>query len=392
MRGPILVLACGLVAGCPAEADGTGETTSTTTPATTHDTSVGATTSSADDTTTGASAFACDDSFAAVTGLFAARCATADCHDASEPAASLSLVGDWPAEVVGQPSNLCTDRTLVVPGDPTVSELWLKIAGPVDCGDPMPVGGAMLSAAELDCVAAWIEAAVIECETCGTDSCVDTVNDASNCGGCDVVCPGGISCQDGACACPSGGEVCAGACTDTMANGQHCGGCDQPCDAGLFCLAGACVADCGALSACGGGCVDTMTNAQHCGGCDSPCPAGASCQAGACACGAPLSYAADIEPLLAGTCTSMGCHGFPIPKEDLDLRAGAGYADLVGVTANQCNGRLRVEPGNPDDSYLVDKLLGVDLCFGTRMPKDPPPLSQAEIDMVSSWICQGAPV
>jgi hypothetical protein len=48
------------------------------------------------------------------------------------------------------------------------------------------------------------------------------------------------------------------------------------------------------------------------------------------------------------------------------------------------------EPGNPDDSYLVDELLGVDLCLGTRMPKANP-YSAAQIDLVTAWICQGAP-
>ncbi len=395
MRRPIpdltWALACVLSAACAADSSsaGTDGATSSTTSATISDAGGGATTSG--DETTSAGAFACDDPLAAVTGLFASRCGTADCHDASDPAASLSLVGDWPSELVGQPSNLCEGRGLVVPGDPEASELWVKLAGPVDCGDPMPVGGAMLSAPELDCIAAWIDTAVIECQTCGTGGCIDTTTDASNCGGCGVACPAGVACQDGACACPSGAEVCAGACTDTTANGQHCGGCDRPCDAGLLCLDGTCVDDCGALAECAGGCVDTMTNAQHCGACDSPCPTGASCVAGGCACGNPVSFAQDIEPMLVAGCTSMGCHGFPMPKEDLDLRVGAGYGDLVGVPAMQCNGRLRVEPGNPDESYLLDKLLGVDLCMGTRMPKDPPPLTAAELDLVSRWICQGAP-
>ena len=54
----------------------------------------------------------------------------------------------------------------------------------------------------------------------------------------------------------------------------------------------------------------------------------------------------------------MGCHGFPIPQEGLDLRAGNGYADLVDVGADQCAGRQRVTPGQPSNSYLLDKLLG----------------------------------
>ena len=52
---------------------------------------------------------------------------------------------------------------------------------------------------------------------------------------------------------------------------------------------------------------------------------------------------------------------------------------------------MRVTPGDPSASYLIDKLLGSNLCIGTRMPKPPSPaLAPADIDLVSSWICHGA--
>jgi hypothetical protein len=194
------------------------------------------------------------------------------------------------------------------------------------------------------------------------------------------------------CACPGNTQLCDGVCIDTTANVDHCGGCGVPCEGGLFCLAGACVDDCGALAECSGACVNTDTNDLHCGGCNAPCAGGQSCAGGSCDCPGPaVSYAADIEPIFGSDCTAAGCHGFPMPKEDLDLRAGMGYADLVAVASNQCADKAIVEPGQPAASYLVDKLLGVNLCFGSQMPKDPPPLDPATIAMVSAWICQGAP-
>jgi hypothetical protein len=51
---------------------------------------------------------------------------------------------------------------------------------------------------------------------------------------------------------------------------------------------------------------------------------------------------------------------------------------------------MRVLPGAPDQSYLVDKLLGIDLCFGSKMPKTGG-VADADIATISNWICEGAP-
>jgi hypothetical protein len=43
------------------------------------------------------------------------------------------------------------------------------------------------------------------------------------------------------------------------------------------------------------------------------------------------------------------------------------------------------------ESYLVDKLLGTNLCSGSQMPKAGSSLPCAQLDAVRSWICEGAP-
>ncbi|MCA9654608.1 MAG: hypothetical protein KC501_32135 [Myxococcales bacterium] len=43
------------------------------------------------------------------------------------------------------------------------------------------------------------------------------------------------------------------------------------------------------------------------------------------------------------------------------------------------------------NGYLVNTLTGVDICVGTQMPKALPPYTPEQIDMISAWICQGAP-
>ena len=53
---------------------------------------------------------------------------------------------------------------------------------------------------------------------------------------------------------------------------------------------------------------------------------------------------------------------------------------------------IRVVAGDPDDSYLIVKLLSDDpRNRDRRMPRDGPPfLADAEIAMVRSWIAAGA--
>ncbi len=105
--------------------------------------------------------------------------------------------------------------------------------------------------------------------------------------------------------------------------------------------------------------------------------------------GDATSFSGRIEPLLDATCGSFQCHGGPMPAQDLDLRAGNAYGALVGVESTQCAGRLRVSPGQPEASYLINKLTGVDMCFGTKMPKVGS-LSQPDLQSIIDWIAEGA--
>jgi hypothetical protein len=49
-----------------------------------------------------------------------------------------------------------------------------------------------------------------------------------------------------------------------------------------------------------------------------------------------------------------------------------------------------VLPGQPSQSYLVDKLMGVDLCSGTAMPKTGS-IPNGQVQTISNWVCEGAP-
>lgn len=225
---------------------------------------------------------------------------------------------------------------------------------------------------------------------CGS-SCVDTSTNADHCGGCDMPCPDGASCAASACLCPMGTTVCGGACLDTTSDPTNCGGCGVTCTGGAACENGNCLCPGGGVS-CDGACVDTQADPTNCGMCGVACAAGQACTNGACACpGGAVSFAADIQPIFTASCTGMGCHGGAMPAGGLKLSTGNAYAALVNVASSQCpDGRKRVAPSDVANSYLMDKILGVDLCFGTQMPKMGS-LPAAQIDKISTWICNGAP-
>jgi hypothetical protein len=81
-----------------------------------------------------------------------------------------------------------------------------------------------------------------------------------------------------------------------------------------------------------------------------------------------------------------------MPQASLDLSSGAAYGNLVNVPSSQCSpSRLRVMPGDPGRSYLMNKLMGVNLCTGSQMPKAGTSLSSGELQSIGAWICGGAP-
>ena len=324
--------------------------------------------------------------------IFTPSCALASCHSSADAAGGLDLeAADLEAQLVGAPSGTCDGWVRVVPGAPDESLLYLKIAGPAPCGTLMPAPDG-LPPEQTACVRSWIEQLEgTGCETCGGDACVDLQSDAQHCGECGNACPDSLPCEAGACACPDGQQLCDDACVDTQSDPQHCGGCSSPCAPNQVCSQGGCANDCGQLSECNGACVDLDSNPDHCGECDNPCAQGSVCMTGSCGCGGEeVSFARDVEPLLVNECTGGGCHGFPATAADLDLRSGFAYENLVSVPSSQCDDRLRVAPGQPGASYLIDKLAGVNLCFGTKMPKAGPGFSAEQIAMISAWVCQGA--
>lgn len=107
---------------------------------------------------------------------------------------------------------------------------------------------------------------------------------------------------------------------------------------------------------------------------------------------------AHIERRIFGPrgCRAETCHGSAAGAGGLDLRTGRSYDSLVGIAAANAaaaaDGKLRVAPGDPDASFLLDKLSGeLTAAEGAQMPDVGRALNAGELDLVRAWIAAGAP-
>ena len=84
------------------------------------------------------------------------------------------------------------------------------------------------------------------------------------------------------------------------------------------------------------------------------------------------------------------CHVGAAAPQGLVLDTADTIDMLVNIPSAEVSDLFRVEPGNPDDSYLVRKLEGGPDISGSQMPLGGPPLDPDMIDMVREWILAGA--
>jgi mono/diheme cytochrome c family protein len=112
--------------------------------------------------------------------------------------------------------------------------------------------------------------------------------------------------------------------------------------------------------------------------------------------GNQISFSQQIQPIFTASCALSGCHGsgnLQPPEKPMNLSAGQAYTNTVNVSSAQLGSMDRIEPGQPDQSYLVHKIQGTHLQVGgsgVRMPAGGSPLSQSQIDLIRTWIAQGA--
>jgi hypothetical protein len=107
--------------------------------------------------------------------------------------------------------------------------------------------------------------------------------------------------------------------------------------------------------------------------------------------GSPPPLSDDFESLQANIFTPICsvCHVGDSAPEGLRLDAANSFNFLVGVPSTEVPSLMRVKPGDPDNSYIIQKLEG-HAAVGVQMPKGEAPLSTATIAFVREWITNGA--
>jgi Ca2+-binding RTX toxin-like protein len=100
-----------------------------------------------------------------------------------------------------------------------------------------------------------------------------------------------------------------------------------------------------------------------------------------------VDYSTQIQPIFSARCDQ--CHSGSGAPQGLQLDASNSYADLVNVASQEVPSLMRVEPGDPDNSYLVQKVEGT-AAVGGRMPLGGSKLPDDEIDLIRQWISEGA--
>ena len=171
--------------------------------------------------------------------------------------------------------------------------------------------------------------------------------------------------DDDSCTYPDPNYDCEGNCTATVDACNTCGGeidnvsdCCQ--DGQILDCAGNCggdaVADC--IGDCNGSAIE-----DSCGVCDGD---GSNCN---------ISYSSTIQPLFS---SCAGCHG---------NSGGLSLSSYVNLMSGGNSGAV-VIAGNGSGSLLVKKLRGT--ASGLQMPKNQDPLDDATINLIETWINEGA--
>jgi mono/diheme cytochrome c family protein len=110
---------------------------------------------------------------------------------------------------------------------------------------------------------------------------------------------------------------------------------------------------------------------------------------------APAETGPTLDEIQANVFTPICsvCHTGPTSNAlpgGMDLTdADASFANLVGVASVQVPALSRVEAGDPDNSYLIQKIEGT-ASEGEPMPLGGPPLNDDVIDDIRQWIADGA--
>ncbi len=108
--------------------------------------------------------------------------------------------------------------------------------------------------------------------------------------------------------------------------------------------------------------------------------------------GGPVPLAATFDAIQANVFTPICsvCHIGATAPQGLMLDAAHSYNLLVDHPSTEVPSILRVAPGDPTNSYIIQKLEG-HAAVGGQMPLGETPLPAATIAFIAQWITDGAP-
>jgi hypothetical protein len=135
-----------------------------------------------------------------------------------------------------------------------------------------------------------------------------------------------------------------------------------------------------------------------------PVPEGGSCPEGQVLCGtrciedvAPTARDVHDRILYPSCGQSLSCHNSSNPKEKLLLVTLEDTLAMIGTPSIQRPERNLIEPGQPELSYVVNKMRGEEMSetsstglSSRQMPRLAPPLCDVLIERVEAWIAAGA--
>ncbi len=104
--------------------------------------------------------------------------------------------------------------------------------------------------------------------------------------------------------------------------------------------------------------------------------------------GEPPVATKDAETILAESCGTTGCHDDSSQAQaGLDLVSPGVAQRVVGISAIAigCTDQTLVVAGDPENSYLLDKILNEVTICGLQMPIVGA-LGQEEVDVIRDWI------
>ena len=115
---------------------------------------------------------------------------------------------------------------------------------------------------------------------------------------------------------------------------------------------------------------------------ESPAPSG----------GSAFTFTRVQAEIFTPNCAKSGCHAANTASAGMVLDAGRAYAEIVNRPSTERSTLHRIEPGDPDRSYMIKKLRGDADITGGQMPLDKPgSLTREQMDGLIGWVLAGAP-